>query len=859
MRRHYLNYNLENGFINNWLAAGPQEISFQPNQQQGGINKSELAHNYYQSESGITTTPVERGPLTKGLFQVGDYQGSWSYYVCKEDHQVDFSRLVNAPRYLRSWAYTQLSSKLPQEVLLLLTTHGPADLWLNGEHIHRQEHFSEQRPESVSIHVSLKKGVNKIVVRFEAVAIRACPYALALQVCKPTGTQEPYPPESGIHVTIPTLIEDIKRRNKFEHAMVRCYTGQEVFEPQEKIRLFWPEELENPSPAVVRLQTTAGQIHAEATVDGTQGDELILHSAPQIPSGPYRIRMMPLQNEFYDHNLRITHEIPIWNLGRQAYSDKPYGSYAQRCQEALVSASKWPDSAVGPKAILFTEIAKMALDRWDALDAEKILGCLQGVDLVGALGIIGMLYRFGDHEQFPKELLGPVEETIVNFSMESSAFDPSSEKILSLTVATLAGRRFPDRIFAFSGKSGQWHCQHGEAQVLEWLYERGVYGFPTWDSQSNFAEQLSALSYLVDLAESQQVRELSTAIIDKLLATLAINSYKGVFGSTHGRTSAPFVKGGLLEPTSGICRLMWGMGVFNHHIAATVSLACMQSYEIPPMISNIATVKPNEIWHRERHAVDLDQAVNKVTYRTADAMLSSAQDYRPGAQGSQEHIWQATLGGAASVFANHPACSSENDGRRPNFWAGNAILPRVAQWKDVLISIHKLPQDDWMGFTHAYFPIYAFDEYALYDDRWAFARKGDGYLALMASAGFELIRQGRYADRELRSDSLNNIWLCHLGQRQLDGDFQEFQQKVLALPVTTDHHSIVCTTLRNETLSFAWEGPFLRDGVAQALSGFKHYDSAFIMADYPCQQMDVAFGEDLLRLNFERPEGAEAT
>jgi len=164
-----------------------------------------------------------------------------------------------------------------------------------------------------------------------------------------------------------------------------------------------------------------------------------------------------------------------------------------------------------------------------------------------------------------------------------------------------------------------------------------------------------------------------------------------------------------------------------------------------------------------------------------------------------------------------------------------------------------------MGFTHAYFPIYAFDAYSIHNDRWAFARKGDGYLALMASAGFELIRQGRYADRELRSDSLNNIWLCHLGQRQLDGDFQDFQQKVLALPVTTDHHSIVCTTLRNETLSFAWEGPFLRDGVAQALSGFKHYDSAFIMADYPCQQMDVAFGEDLLRLNFERPEGAEAT
>ena len=240
-------------------------------------------------------------------------------------------------------------------------------------------------------------------------------------------------------------------------------------------------------------------------------------------------------------------------------------------------------------------------------------------------------------------------------------------------------------------------------------------------------------------------------------------------------------------------------------------------------------------------------------------MLCSAQDYHPGEQGRQEHLWQATLGGAATVFDNHPACCSESDARLPNFWVGNVILPRVAQWKDVLLSIHQLPQDDWMGFTHAYFPIYAFDEYAITDDRWAFARKGNGYLALMASAGFQLIQDGQYAYRELRSDSLNTIWMCQLGRKQLDGDFQAFQQKVLALPVDFNHHSITCTTLRNETLSLAWEGPFLRDGQQQELSGFKHYDSPFISADYPCRQMDIAFGEDLLRLNFERPEEPKAT
>ena len=247
--------------------------------------------------------------------------------------------------------------------------------------------------------------------------------------------------------------------------------------------------------------------------------------------------------------------------------------------------------------------------------------------------------------------------------------------------------------------------------------------------------------------------------------------------------------------------------------------------------------------------------MNKVTYKTPDGMLCSAQDYCPGEKGRLEHIWQATLGATSTVFVNHPACTSEDDARQPNFWAGNAILPRVAQWKDVLISVHRLPDDDWMGFTHAYFPTYAFDEYAIKDDRWAFARKGNGYLALMASQGFEFIRHGHYATRELRSYGRNNIWLCHLGRKHLDGDFSAFQKKVLTLPVAFGENSIEFTTLRGETLSFGWDGPFLRDGQEQPLSGFMHYENLFVGSEYPSKQMDIGFGEDLLRLNFENTPG----
>jgi hypothetical protein len=281
----------------------------------------------------------------------------------------------------------------------------------------------------------------------------------------------------------------------------------------------------------------------------------------------------------------------------------------------------------------------------------------------------------------------------------------------------------------------------------------------------------------------------------------------------------------------------------------------MENYELPPIIADIATSLPEEMWNRERHVVGDEKEINKVTYRTPDYMLCSAQDYRPGEKGHQEHIWQATMGPAAVVFVTHPACAREEDAYSPNFWLGNTTLPRVAQWKDVLIAVHSLPHGDWMGFTHAYFPLYAFDEYALRADAdghpWAFARKGAGYLALTAAQGLSLVEEGHSAYRELRSCGQHNVWLCHMGRAALDGDFEAFQGKVLALEVAFEGPSVRCDTLRGEALAFGWEGPLLRDGQEQALAGFQHYENPYGVADLPCTQMEVRSSDYLLRLDFD--------
>jgi hypothetical protein len=92
--------------------------------------------------------------------------------------------------------------------------------------------------------------------------------------------------------------------------------------------------------------------------------------------------------------------------------------------------------------------------------------------------------------------------------------------------------------------------------------------------------------------------------------------------------------------------MMWGMGVFNPHIAATVSLAC-SSYEFPLHIADIAIDEAEEILSKERHAGAPD--ANLVTYKTGDYMLSSVQDYRPGEKGVK-NISALTMSPEASIY-----------------------------------------------------------------------------------------------------------------------------------------------------------------------------------------------------------------
>jgi hypothetical protein len=848
----YLEYQLQHGYIDNWLVAGPQATYVADlDRFEGPDFKLQIARHYYQPNLGIAQTPAERDTCT-----VDETTLTWRYIRCGDDHFVDLTAFYHTCHYLRAWAYAEVIWPAAQDVTLVLTTNGPADLWVSGQHIHRQEHFHHQLPHSVTFRATLQEGPNHILVRMEEVAVRECPYAMALRVVDRAAAETP--------VLLPTLVEQVARRQLLERIFQAAYLDRDLFTRDDEVVVRWPETLPETASLALRLQKPAGQIYAESWPTGRAGAGVGLLKGVQLPDGPYRILLMPRPEEYYVGNVRVTREIPLW-VHKNAYSEAPYGTYEQRRQEALADAAE-------REGTVFCEIAKMELERWADLKTHVIVETIQSINQRAdcsdfyMVGLLGMLHRYADDPAFPQELLAPLEECVLNFKYwmdepgsDAMCYWSENHQILFHTCEVLAGQLYPERTFSNVGQNGAWHRAKGQRMALSWLRKRAHGGFREWDSNCYFEEDILALAHLADLAEDDQVREFAAIVLDKLLFTMALNSYRGAFGSTHGRTYTPLIKGARLESTAGIGRLAWGMGIFNQRILGLVSLACAQGYELPSIVQEIAADQPEELWSREHHAGELEQwcdcatgawEVNKVTYRTPDAMLCSAQDYQPGTPGYQQHIWQATMGPDAVVFVTHPPCVSEEGSHRPNFWHGNVVLPRVAQWRDALIAVYNLPDDDWMGFTHAYFPTYAFDEHALRGG-WAFARKGDGYLALCAAQGLALTTQGDNAYRELRSYGRHNVWLCQIGRAARDGSFEQFQQAVLALDVHFEGLSAQWTTIRGETLAFGWEGPLLLNGQAEPISGFKHYENPYCVAELGAEQIEISFGDQLMRLNFD--------
>ncbi len=838
------------GFIDDWLVAGPAaqpvDLSLFP----PDSPKPAVARALHTAQSEVIHPPLQ---FAQALSK--DTRPTWRIEHCAEDHFVYGTGFYATPHFVQVWAYTALETESGWQGVAALTTNGPADVWLGSQPVFHTAHFAHQIPQTHSFDLTLPPGRHALTVRFACVAVRESPMAMALQLrdCPTLRWLLPTPP----------VWED--SREDLERVFREAFLLQDTFGRRDPLQIHWPEGAPLERAVSLRLERQDGRIYSENRTEGRTLSQVQLGSVYQFPQDEYLIRIMPDLQEFYVHGRRVERQFPVYLAGNLEYSRTHYGTYAQRRREALHHAAQG-------KGHVFHEIAKMELNLWDQVQWEVWRDCLAMVERRAdcsdfyLTGLLGACLRHGERPEFDRAVLAETQACILGFrywrdepGQDAMCFWSENHQILFHCCETLAGQLYPTDIFGNSQTTGEEMQRRGEQRALSWLRKRAAGGFREWDSNTYFEEDVLALTHLADLALSDEVHEMATVVLDKLFLGLAVNSFQGVFGSTHGRSYAPLIKSGFQEATSGLGRLLWGMGIWNNKILGVVSLACAENYRLPPVIEALARDPAAEIWSRERHAGMLEEwcdledgewEINKVTYKTPDYMLASAQDYMPGQPGYQQHIWQATFGPSAVVFVTHPPCLQEDGAHRPNFWHGNVRLPRVAQYKDVLIALHDLGENDWLNFTHAYFPVHAFDSYYL-QAGWAFAMIGEAYLALRASTGARMVRHGSHARRELRAAGPHTAWILQLGRKDLDGSFRKFRDKVRRLRLDVEDLQVTFESLRGDTFELGWDGPFQRNGVAVPLSDFPHYDSPYSHTELHAETMDIQFQDLLLRLHLQ--------
>jgi hypothetical protein len=193
-----------------------------------------------------------------------------------------------------------------------------------------------------------------------------------------------------------------------------------------------------------------------------------------------------------------------------------------------------------------------------------------------------------------QNLLAAAKETLLNFKywpdepgIDSMCTWTENHYILFSSAAYLAGQLYKDEVFVNTGETGREKMERNRPRILRWLEMRFKTGFNEWLSHVYYEEDLAALLSLHDFCEDDEIRQKSAMVIDLILLDMVLNQYRGVFGSTHGRSYEGQKKWVEREDTIDTMMLLFGRGLFT--ISGNMSSPCfaLSNYEVPSVLQEI--------------------------------------------------------------------------------------------------------------------------------------------------------------------------------------------------------------------------------------------------------------------------------
>lgn len=842
MKIQALSYRIhQDGHIDHWLAAGPAVVAVagRPDEDVPDVDAQRRLQPDYLAHF---KRPVEwKIPL-----MVGGQAYPWRYVRCGADHALDLSDWTARPQWQRLWLYAEIRQARRGPVRICIKTAGTISLWLDRQCIEPSSQPDTGAAGTYRFECTVRQGRVHLFICHEQLYFGLSESRIAVTWLDPEADTP--------RITLPTTVNP-ERRLGLEELIDAAYVAQRVCGPQEPIIVRWPSWLDNRQAILgLNLQRFRGPAYMEVMhMQAHAGASYEMQTGLNLAAGHYQVRIRPWLAEYYEENQRVAKVIDVHLAGAE-FMQTPEWMPVQRRQACLHMMARHPES-------LYSVLAQMMVQPGD-VDRERLRSVMYAAERGAAdaeMAVLCLILMAQGLRRQPlhmaEDLLAALDTCLVHWQ-PSGLPQTIGQAFLVSVCKLLVGWGRPETRFGQFGHRTGVEIRQDEGlsvrrQILWWMAR----GWGGCDSESALDRMLLACACLQAVCDGDELSDLATLLMDKILFTLTLNSWRGVYGAASTEADTQSLLDARLGALAAVAFLGWGLGM--PQVQTATGLAMMQAgYEVPGVIRDLGLFVPEELWSRERHAVQTGLAgtaqmaeMQRWTYRTPDFMLSSLQDCQPGVAGHREHVWQATLGVSARVHVNHPGHTSEHEAVPRNFWRGNAILPRVAQWQELLIAIHRSGAGTGLGYTHAHFPVHAFCEHAIHA-QWAFARKEDGYLALFAANGLEWITHGPGAYREVRSYGQENVWICCLGRRSWDGTFESFQARVQA-SVSVQALDVTCTSRSGACIQYGWARDLCVDGTVTSQRGDLHYDSPFCQTSFPASSMVIGgVDERALDLSF---------
>lgn len=810
----------------------------------------------------VLPEPLEGAPLAWAAPGGGTDTGTWRRYHTADDGFVDWSEFCYTPVYRHAVASTVLEVDQPEWRTLVVASTGPVAVWVGSALAGVFTDVSYMDPVEHRLPVRLESGMTTVVLATWQVAFRECRHIVRLRVeglpvriVVPSADADEYASAVAEQVLERVAVRSWALPDGMAHlsgpAGASLWVGVDGAVDPLRIRLIdgkadlrlaeAPADTREPASDIASAEVGASMLATGETTLTVQLDDSRCPVVRRL-----RVAVLPPARR----------EAPAGESTR--WRDELLRHVADAHASSARGLARWtldPSTAVTRTDLL--PGLTMIRDRADCADFE-------------AVGLMHLWHRVpqdrwegGLHEQVREALLA-FKYWIDQPGLDAMCYFTENHQFVWHTAELLAGEAFTADIFSNAGRTGAEHAAHGREHAVEWMRRKLAGGFSEFDSNAYVAIDCLALVSLVEFAAELEVRRLAEALLDKLLFSLAANSWRGIHGTAHGRSYTSMLRSSRFEETGPIMWALWGMGALNSAVLPATAIATARRYVLPPLIRSVACDTSSAwegrqvyrgVYRFEHDLLSRPYGSDLRVWRSPEAMLSSVQDYRSGLPGLQEHVWGATLGSEVQIFATHPANDVHDSSARPNAWAGQRILPRARQHGDSVLVLHTIPRGDPVARTHLWFPVPLMDEWAT-SGPWLAGRVGDGFAAVAADGGFVPVTAGEEAHQTWLPRGDGGAYVAIVGGRSADGSFADFLASLRAPefgPI-----SVAWVTREGRSLALSWDGPFSVDGRPADLGpdGLPetppHLDNPACRQEFGADRLEAAYGGERLVLDLVR-------